>query len=220
MINKIIYSIVAALLISMIAPLAAVAGDQALIGSNQSRGQNDTLAKTQQELNLLALKIQDKQNELQNLSDQLEKSSREIIAIYQKLTLAQRDLDEEQSILNNRIREIYKNNDNNNFLSVLVTSSSLGDLWTRISFLARVNQIDREILSENNQRLEKVQGLKRDIAAKKNSQIDQRNQKTMELAELKRSYLNKQSELENLASLPKAGQQQSTYVSDFTPSKY
>lgn len=207
MFNRIFAGLVAATLTVLFISLTATA--QGAV--------DDALTKLQQEVAQLAKAVDDKQSELLNVDKQLEQSSREIIAAYQRLNLAQKELNNQQEIFNSRIREVYKNNNNYNFIALLLTSENFNDFWNRVAFLARLNEVDRNLLAENKRRLSDVQSIKKEITERKNAQIEFRRQKQKELADLSRAFLEKQAQLIRMrASLQNKAKEQSTFVSEFS----
>ena len=199
--HTLFYIIIAAILIVALSPGASFAVQFDTTTDSQSVVINPAIIKAKKELEDLAEKIDIKGAEIQELSVRLENSSKEIISSYQRLKMAERELRDQQTILNRRIIEVYKNR--SNFIVLLLTSRSLRDVWTRMAFLSRVNQVDRGLLAKNRQKLEEVDGLKNSISQKKDGLLKARREKVSELADLRLEFDKKKAKLSALANAAK-----------------
>jgi len=195
------YSIIAALLIVALSTGVVFAIPSETTTDSQPVFINPAIIKTKKELDDLAEKIKSKEAEVQELGGQLESSTKEIISSYQRLKSAERDLRDQQTVLNKRIIEVYKNR--SNFIILVLTSRSLRDLWTRITFLSRVNQVDRSLLSKNKKHLDKVDNIRNTISAKKEGLLESRRARISELADLRIEFNTKNTKLSTLTNAAK-----------------
>lgn len=161
--------------------------------------ENQPLPAELQELSDLTRQIDAKQAEIAGLDGQLEQSSKDIIATYQRLENAQANFGQRRLVLNSRFVDVYKNYD---FLvlSLFVESRSFADVWKGIAFLARINAADEDLLAANRKQLETVRQIKQELVAKKRAQVDLRRQKLQEFRALEVALLEKKLRLEAVAS--------------------
>jgi len=194
---------------------AALAESNLLFAALPVSAQNQVITKTAKEVDELRAAINDKQTELRSLNNNMEKSSRKIIYIYQKLRRAQAKLKKQQEITNKRIREVYMNSYNNNFIVYMLSSSHLSDFWKRILFLNRINQLDRRLLAKNKIYLDRIDKFRKDIAERKRGQVELRRKIGKELLDLRHKYEDKQLELVRLR-LQLKEKPEPKYVSSFS----
>lgn len=215
MLKKFILTLVTVAFIILTPSSAAIADSSLLLTSLPAAAPDNVIAKTAGEVEELRIAINNKQNELRNLNNNMENSSREIIFIYQKLRDAQYKLKKQQEITNRRIREVYKNSYNNNFIVYMLASDHLTDFWKRILFLNRVNQMDRQLLAKNKLYLDKINRFKKEIADHKKTQVEARRNMGEQILELRHEFESKQLELVKLR-LQLKSQKQPKYVSSFS----
>lgn len=196
-----LHSIIAALLIIALAPGASLAFQSDTSTGTESDPINPAIIQARSELDDLAKEIKEKEIEIYDLGFQLENSSKDIISSYQRLKIAEKALRDQQKVLNDRIVEVYKNR--SNFIVLLLTSNSLRDLWTRMAFLSRVNQVDRGLLVKNREKLEEVDGIRRSISDNKEKLLISRRSKVNELAEIRLEFDKKKVKLTALADAAK-----------------
>lgn len=196
-----LYSIIAALLIIALAPGASLAFQSDTSTVTESDPINPAIIQAKSELDDLAKAIKEKEIEIYDLGFQLENSSKNIISTYQRLKIAEKALRDQQKVLNDRIVEVYKNR--SNFIILLLTSNSLRDLWTRMTFLSRVNEVDRGLLTKNREKFEEVDGIRKSISDNKEKLLNARRSKVSELAEIRLKFDRKKAKLTALADAAK-----------------
>ncbi|HEX21043.1 MAG TPA: hypothetical protein ENH19_00130 [Actinobacteria bacterium] len=208
--KKIILTLITVIFIILMASSAAMAITEAnlFFAAMPANAQNKDIVKTAKEVEALRTAIIRKRIELRTVNHNMEKSSREIIFIYQKLTDAQNKLKKQREITNRRIREIYENSYNNKFIVYMLASNHLSDFWKRILFLNRVNQLDRRLLAKNKIYLDRVKHYKKEIADRKQAQVDTRQNITEQLIDMRRDYETKQFYLVALRLETKSHEQQ------------
>lgn len=147
------------------------------------------------EINLLKQDVERGQGELVNLDIELERTTKEIIRIYQELDSQEDLLEVSRKTLNGRIQVVYKNYDEL-LLSIFLDAHSFTDLWKRFAFLARINKADKELVAANKFRAEKVRSLKEELAAKKTAQVELKHRKKWRYEQLEQNLAAKKTELE------------------------
>lgn len=138
------------------------------------------LEATTKEIEKLDAQVDQANNELQEIEEQLKKLDEEIQITKQNLEEAEKNLEERNETLNARLRVMYKNGFVG-YLEVLLGSSDIKDLFSRIDMIKRITNHDvemlkfmkeqRNIIEQNQKMLEaqqsSVESAKREIEVKK-----------------------------------------------------
>ncbi|WP_425458676.1 3D domain-containing protein [Clostridium celatum] len=89
------------------------------------------------------------------------------------------DIESGQKVLDNRVRSMYKSNMSSNIILSILTSTSLSDFVSRVQSISRLVTVDKEILTDINEKKDKL-----------NDSIERLNSKEQDLRNLKLSIEN------------------------------
>ncbi len=115
-------------------------------------GLNSKMSQVANDIRSLDYQISRSQSELQNLRSQITTLENEIQKNEADLEIAKEKLEEKQEELNSRLREQYKSGDTI-FLEVLMGSSNVVDMLTRLDIVENVVNQDKELLDFTNKQI-------------------------------------------------------------------
>ncbi len=102
-------------------------------------------------------------NEIENINLKLEKNNSEIKDteteienIYKRIEDAKIEIEKREATMDNRVRSMYKTNMSTDMLAYLITSEDIFDLIYRIDAMKRLLSIDKEIVTEINDKKSKL----------------------------------------------------------------
>lgn len=107
--------------------------------------------------------------ELSNNNSELENTEIEISTITNKIEDSKLEIEKKQKLVDNRIRSIYKSNMTTDIISYLVKSENLLDMFNRISSMNKIVSVDKQVITDIN---EKKDSLSEDIKNIENKQND------------------------------------------------
>ena len=139
-------------LVSLTFPGTVVKADPTNV--DEARSEYETLNNKIEELNT---KIEQLDNEISPIvskmnenEDKINTLNGEIDETNVQVDKAKEDIAEQEEVLGNRLREVYKSGGEVNYLSIIFSSSSLSDLISKVSSAKRVIELDNEMVEELN----------------------------------------------------------------------
>lgn len=139
-------------LVSLTFPGTVVKADPTNV--DEARSEYETLNNKIEELNT---KIEQLDNEISPIvskmnenEDKINTLNGEIDETNVQVDKAKEDIAEQEEVLGNRLREVYKSGGEVNYLSIILSSSSLSDLISKVSSAKRVIELDNEMVEELN----------------------------------------------------------------------
>lgn len=176
-----------------------------LLGLGVSSASAVSLSEIRSEVAQLKNDVQESEQGIADLNSQVEATTKDILRIYQEIDANEALLTEQKRVLNGRILDAYRSN-NYILLTVILDSRGFSDLWKRVTYLARINRADNELLAENKFRAEKIRALKAELASKKSTQLELKRKKTEQYYAMQQDYYAKKTQLEQKLAVAAAGQ--------------
>ncbi len=99
------------------------------------------------EINQLTEKIDGMQDEIDTLQSEINNTEFKITAAQNKLSKLQNRIEKQNEDLNERLRNMYMN-DNTSFVEVLLNSESLSELLVNLDLIKRIHKSDKEVLEQ------------------------------------------------------------------------
>lgn len=119
-------------------------------------GINSEIGSVGAEIRSLDYQINKSQNELDEIDSQLEELEAEILENIEKLDTAKENLADKEDELNSRLREQYMRGDTI-FLEVILNSSSVMEMLTRLDIVEDVVNQDKELLDFTNRQIDFIE---------------------------------------------------------------
>lgn len=136
------------------------------------------------EIRSLENQIYTTQVDIENLKKDINETKEQLSEKLEQLEKVKKEIDDQNSALNNRLRAMYKNGDVG-MLSVLFGSTTMSELLTNIEMVRRIYDADAELLESIEDRYAAVDKEKEELLALKNSLLDKQDeleQKQIDLA--------------------------------------
>lgn len=135
------------------------------IATPLSDAQQQELNESQQKFNEINDKIRGLESKIDGLTDQMEpiffeieennkeieETKKEISEVELQIEEKKSDIEKQQEVLGGRIRATYKNGGQSNYISVLLSSTSIGDLLSKVQAINKIMSIDRELIDQLNE---------------------------------------------------------------------
>jgi peptidoglycan hydrolase CwlO-like protein len=167
---------------SVICPVYAVDDSDIAEKSAQSSELEQTLQSVNQE-------IQDLESQIAQLEVEMEETDGEIEKTEEQLLIAQNSQQEQYEDMKMRIKYLYENDDDD-FIEIILTAKSMKDLLNKVDFVQSVNSYDREKLetlveledtiAEQQEQLEETQESQQELQTELDSQRSQLTAKAKE----------------------------------------
>lgn len=109
---------------------------------------NDQIREIESKIDELTDKIEPIVDLIDTNNVEIEKTKAEISEVQVEIEQALVEIDKKQEILGGRLRATYKSGVHNNYISVLLSSSSVSDLIGKMQTISKVMNIDRGLISE------------------------------------------------------------------------
>ncbi|GKU23758.1 3D domain-containing protein [Clostridium folliculivorans] len=176
---KKIFYMVLAFVITLSCGINVLASDnteQTIAESKKSFQQLDDKIK---ELNAEMAGINSEMDKLnKKLSDDnqnIAQTEKEIKLTENKLEQYKKEIEANKNTLGNRLRGMYKSGLDNNYLSILLSSTDLGDFFSKLSAVEKIISLDKQLINQLNSEKETV-----------NQSMEDLNKKNQQLKELKK----------------------------------
>lgn len=184
--NKKVLAVIIAGVISFTSIVPGVSVSAAPNGLEQTRDEYEKLGAKVQEINE---KIETLDSEMSLLSEKVSKNEDEISSINEEINKTNKEIDsvkevisEKEDILGKRVREVYKSNGKSDYLNLIFSAKSFGDLINKIDAANRIVKLDQKIVDEVVEEKEKL-----------DSKVESLNEKSTDIKNLN-SAIEKQSE--------------------------
>ena len=102
---------------------------------------NEKIQTLDSEMAKLTNEIENNEKEIENLNDQIELTEKEIDKVKQ-------DIADKEDILGERLREIYKSGGTTDYITLIFSAQSFGDLISKINAANKVVQLDQEMIED------------------------------------------------------------------------
>lgn len=102
---------------------------------------NEKIQTLDSEMAKLTNEMENNQKEIENLNDQIELTEKEIDKVKQ-------DIADKEDILGERLREIYKSGGTTDYITLIFSAQSFGDLISKINAANKVVQLDQEMIED------------------------------------------------------------------------
>lgn len=102
---------------------------------------NEKIQTLDSEMVKLTNEMENNQREIENLNDQIELTEKEIEKVKQ-------DIADKEDILGERLREIYKSGGTTDYITLIFSAQSFGDLISKINAANKVVQLDQEMIED------------------------------------------------------------------------
>lgn len=109
---------------------------------------NSRYAELQNKIDEIDAQIQPIASEIAENNSKIDSTNIEIEEAKKLLAESQKLLDEKGAIFDSRIRALYKSGAQQNYLALLLASSNLGELVSRINTLGKIFTLDKQIVDE------------------------------------------------------------------------
>ncbi|MBU5488342.1 C40 family peptidase [Clostridium sp. MSJ-8] len=174
-------------LVSLTFPGTVVKADPTNV--DEARSEYETLNNKIEELNT---KIEQLDNEISPIvskmnenEDKINTLNEEIDETNVQVDKAKEDISEQEEVLGNRLREVYKSGGEVNYLSIIFSSSSLSDLISKVSSAKKVIELDNEMVDELN-----------DKKAELDSKVESLQTKADEIKDINKELKKQQDEIQ------------------------
>lgn len=156
--NKKILSIVMAGAITMglIQPVFATPNQEIIENQRKYEELNSKIEEIQgevfklnEQIMPLADKIEENNRQMDNIKEEIKNTNKEI-------ETAKVEISEKEEILGNRLRELYKSGGQVNYLALIFSAESFGDLITKLDSAAKLINIDKEIVNDLKEKKENL----------------------------------------------------------------
>lgn len=114
------------------------------------------------EINELADKIDNMQGEIDELQSEINNTEFKITAAQSKLNKLKKKIEKQNDDLNERLRNMYMN-DNTDFVEVLLNSGSISELLVNLELIKRIHKSDKEVLEQLQEQHDKVETQKKEL---------------------------------------------------------
>ena len=101
------------------------------------QGINEKIETLDSEMSLLSEKISKNEDEILNINDEINKTNKEIDSVKEVIS-------EKEDILGQRVREVYKSNGKSDYLNLIFSAKSFGDLINKINAANRIVKLDQK----------------------------------------------------------------------------
>ena len=102
---------------------------------------NEKIQTLDSEMAKLTNEMENNEKEIENLNDQIELTEKEIDKVKQ-------DIADKEDILGERLREIYKSGGTTDYITLIFSAQSFGDLISKINAANKVVQLDQEMIED------------------------------------------------------------------------
>lgn len=110
---------------------------------------NAKIQTLDEEISPLVQKMKDNEAQIVNVNNQIDNTNKEIVQ-------AKEGISDQEEVLGDRLREVYKSGGQVSYLTVLLSSDSLSDLISNIDSTKRVVELDNEVIDELNTSKDKL----------------------------------------------------------------
>lgn len=151
------------------------------------------------ELKTIDKELNVKQRELDIYGKNLARIENELMIIENNLAITQKKLEDNQAILNTRLKAMYKlgyQDQRVSYLKLLIDSNNISDITSRYAYISSIAESDRNLLDETITQKKEVEKQKK-LAEEKRQQIVQNKNST---EKLKETILDKKGEKNNILS--------------------
>jgi len=125
------------------------AGSQYQALSDKVEEINAKIQTLDEEISPLVQKMKDNEAQIVNVNNQIDNTNKEIVQ-------AKEGISDQEEVLGDRLREVYKSGGQVSYLTVLLSSDSLSDLIRNIDSTKRVVELDNEVIDELNSSKDKL----------------------------------------------------------------
>ena len=102
---------------------------------------NEKIQTLDSQMEKLTNEMENNQKEIENLNDQIELTEKEIDKVKQ-------DIADKEDILGERLREIYKSGGTTDYITLIFSAQSFGDLISKINAANKVVQLDQDMIED------------------------------------------------------------------------
>lgn len=110
---------------------------------------NEKIETLDSEMSLLSEKISKNEDEISSINEEIDSTNKEIDAIKEVIS-------EKEEILGERVREVYKSNGQTDYINLILSAKSFGDLISKIDAANRIVKLDQKMVSEVVEEKEKL----------------------------------------------------------------
>ena len=143
------------------------------------QGINEKIETLDSEMSLLSEKISKNENEISSINEEIDSTNKEIDAVKEVIS-------EKEEILGERVREVYKSNGQSDYINLILSAKSFGDLINKIDAANRIVKIDQKMVSEVVAEKEKL-----------DSKVESLDEKATDIKNLNASIEKQSDEIEN-----------------------
>lgn len=111
--------------------------------NNKIEELNTKIEQLDNEISPIVSKMNENEDKINTLNGEIDETNVQV-------DKAKEDIAEQEEVLGNRLREVYKSGGEVNYLSIIFSSSSLSDLISKVSSAKRVIELDNEMVEELN----------------------------------------------------------------------
>ena len=139
---------------------------------------NEKVEEYDSKISNLVAKIDDNKSKIDSINGEIDKTDKEI-------TKTKNDIIEEEKVLGNRLREIYKSGGESSYLAIVFSSQNLSDLISRVKSAKVVVDLDNDMIEKLNDKKEQL-----------NDEVDSLKDRSDKISEINEKIDNQKKEIE------------------------
>lgn len=136
---------------------------------NKIQEVNEKIQSLDSDISSVTTQISDNEKQIENIKSEIESTKTEIEKAKQRIS-------DQEDVLGGRLREIYKSGAETNYLAIIFSSTSIGDLISKLDSAQRVVDIDKNVINELNSEKSKLDETVASLDAKNQEIIDKNNE--------------------------------------------
>lgn len=151
----------------------------------------DILNTLTDETDLIAVQVEKNKEEIKDTESKIDTTEKQI-------EKSKVEIKEKEDILGDRMRAVYKNGGQGNYLGVILSSTNLGDLISKVEAVGKVMSIDKKIIDELNDKKKELDD-KVALLEEKNDELNKLNEENrVKLDELNKKKAEQQVVIDQL----------------------
>jgi peptidoglycan hydrolase CwlO-like protein len=149
------------------------------------------LNKLTDEIDLIAIQVEKNKQEIKDTESKIDATEKQIEKV-------KGEIKEKEDILGDRMRAVYKNGGQGNYLGVILSSTSFSDLLSKVEAVTKVMSIDKKIIDELNAKKKELDD-KVALLEEKNDELNKLNEENrVKLDELNKKKSEQQVVIDQL----------------------
>lgn len=168
---------------------------------------NDKILGVNAEVSTLNTQIDVLNQKIQKNNSDIKENQKQIDTLQKQIDALNSEIAKNQEIADKRVRAMYKNNNNEGYISILLSSKSLGDLFSRFEAVDKIAAFDKQLLTNLKNNKDKVSSDMESVNSKNKvlQQLNSDNENSLNQLKSKKSQL--QSAINDLNAQKQAAAQ-------------